>query len=70
MILKYSTVQEVQMENPMHYLGVRSIAQKRGEVVLRNMKINLYVKSSDLTNLCQLREIMLGHQQLELKAHQ
>jgi len=50
---KNSIVQEVQMEDLMHYLGVRNIAQKGGEVALRKMKINLSTKSSDLINWCQ-----------------
>jgi len=53
MILKYSIVQEVQMENLMHYLVVWSIDQKRVEVTLRKMKINLSTKFLNLTNLCQ-----------------
>ena len=52
MILNYITLLEVQIENLMHYLGVRSIAQKCEEEALRKTRINLSTKSSDQTNLC------------------
>ena len=70
MISKYFIVEEVQMENLMHYLGIRSITQKRREVALKKTKINLSTKSSDQTTLCQLREIMFGRQKLELRTPQ
>ena len=52
----------------MHYLGVQSITQNRGDVALRKTKINLSTKSLDPTNLCQLRQTMFRHQQLWLRA--
>lgn len=70
MISKYCTIQEAQMENLMHKLGVPSVARKKGEVALRNTKINISTMSSDLNNECQYTETWSEHQQPELASHQ
>jgi hypothetical protein len=70
MISRYSTIKEEQMKHLMYYHDVQSITQKRGEIAMWKSKMNLSTKSSDLANLCQARENMIGHHQLELRLHQ